>query len=375
MVCNRHAVPMGLMNLWKRTIYRHTTPNGVYTPSDSLFCLNLLSLASMGWGIFERHEINIVKQHKRRVAMFINEVRFFLYKKRDKGTLIEILTLSGILILLVLLILICSGCDSVGKRLEKAKAYEEQGDHKRAKAEYVYIAIRYPDSDEALDAEQCLLRIEKKLAEIAKVRRQLEEEQKEIERKRKAEEIRKHKEFGEKLAKEIVSRYDEMEDITWYHPKNCKNQKAWNRNDDGIIDDGADGNWNSDCAVYAYIGGRDNHVWTRFYCGVESSSWLFLEKLIFLRNDEGRIEIPVGFEKKSEVLYGGHIKEWVDLSVDKVLNANLLLIGMADRVKMRFSGSRRNEDFILTPKERKDILTILSYSDWLEKEQKYASSN
>lgn len=212
------------------------------------------------------------------------------------------------------------------------------------------------------------------LAKLADAARRAEDERKKAEQKKRSKEIADHKARGEELTKKIVSKYDEMENITWYHAKDCKYYKDWNKNDAGVFDDNADGNPYSDCAIYAYIGKRDDHIWMMFYCGVESLSWLFLEKLVFLRNDTDRIEIPVGYERESDVLYGGHIKEWVHLTVDKVLRTNILLIGLADKVKVRFSGSRKNEDFILTNKERKDILVVLDYMDWLEEEQKYASS-
>ena len=178
-------------------------------------------------------------------------------------------------------------------------------------------------------------------------------------RKAKEQQLAKHRETGLKLKQNIHSKYDEMEDIAWYHPADYKYRKG----DLGLY------------AIYAYIGKRQNHVWIRFRCGVMSRGWLFLEKLIFLRNDEDRIELSVGSNRESDILSGGFIKEWVDLPVDKILNANLLLIGLADKVKVRFSGSRKAMDFVLTPKERTDILTILQYADWLEKEQEHIATD
>ena len=294
---------------------------------------------------------------------------------------------SIFLAVMAALIVTCLGCDSKSAKshLEKAKQAEQKQRYTSAKDGYEYIIKQHSKSKEAAEAEELLRQVNAKITELEATRKADAEARKEADRSKRTE----HDTKGKELANQIESRYDEMEDITRYYAKGCKRFRVWDTNDKGEYDNTADGNDSASCAVYAYIGKRKNNIWVKLYCGVKSRNALLLKKLVFLRNDQDRAQIFIGpDDRERNVLSDGTVMEWASLYVDKILSGNLLeigtakvldedllAIGSADKVKVRFSGSSSSEDFILTPKERRDLLLIREYAAWLRQEQRYVSSD
>ena len=153
--------------------------------------------------------------------------------------------------------------------------------------------------------------------------------------------------------KNIVSRYDDMEDVTWYHVKGSEELEK------NSIYDVLHDNKDEAVCINAYIGKQKDNVWMRCRCKIVADSWLFTTKIVFLV-DGKRIEWPFD-DAKTDVYSGGHIKESVDFDVDDSKENDILAIAKGKDVKVRFSGTRRNFNYVLTNKQKKDLFTVVSY--------------
>lgn len=145
----------------------------------------------------------------------------------------------------------------------------------------------------------------------------------------------------ESQAKNIVSRYDEMEGIRWYFAKGSEKAEQ-NSISDVYLN-------KKDEAVYitAYIGKQKDNVWMNCRCKIVAGSWLFTNKIIFLV-DGKRIEWSFESTEAKTDVNGGHIKESVTFTVDNSKENDILTIAKGKVVKIRFSGTQRSYDYVLT---------------------------
>jgi len=156
---------------------------------------------------------------------------------------------------------------------------------------------------------------------------------------------------GEKVKSYIISEYDKIEKITWYHTI------------------GSNGSEFKKFGFYLYMGRREDVPWLIFRTGFCADDWLFFDTIKLLIDDKEAYEIPFDKykDKKEDTGYGGDIYENVDIAIDGVpeLLKHLKQIPDAKTVTVRFSG-KYYHDYTLSENQKKKIGYMLDYFNGLK---------
>ena len=161
---------------------------------------------------------------------------------------------------------------------------------------------------------------------------------KEIDERLAAEKRRKKKE-AKRLAralKNMKKKKDNVENITWYTPKNTPKYH---------LDNGA--------CFYMYIGTGDGHVWPRLVVRYDGNDWVFFDKILVKYDDRlAEIEFDKYKNKKTDTSSG--VAEWIDIAANPLIMTYLKEIANAKKVTIRFSG-KYSKDFVLTGAQKRAL--------------------
>jgi hypothetical protein len=136
------------------------------------------------------------------------------------------------------------------------------------------------------------------------------------------------------ILKPFTRNHDKIERTTWY-----KNQ----------VD-----NTEYSSRIYTYLGEKDGGYWMRFVIRYSASSWIFLESIKFLIDDE-RIDFNLNRFNVKRNNSSATIWESYDAPVGNKELAFLTMIGNSKNAEMRFVGSKRSTDRKITNSEKKGI--------------------
>lgn len=152
---------------------------------------------------------------------------------------------------------------------------------------------------------------------------------------------------------DIVTSYDEFDQITWYQPKCIPDDK-----DVRIL--------YSTPQLYCYIGfkkssGNDvNMKWLRLKTMYTDKSWLFIDTLYLLYDGTvKKITLNKYKDIKTEVGYLGFIHETIDIIVDDDLMYFLEQLSQGKDVKIRYSGSEGYVDYKIYTIDKKALKIII----------------
>lgn len=134
-----------------------------------------------------------------------------------------------------------------------------------------------------------------------------------------------------KTTKQIETKYDEFEKISWYSTK--YNIDNYYNNYPGL-----------------YIGEKNKEKWLIFNFTYYDSDWLFIRKIL-LKNDTDIMEIlPLDNDVVRDVIYGGKIKEKFESNVTNNIT-RLKKIVNSKTFKIRLVGDNYYEDFDFSKNE------------------------
>lgn len=178
-----------------------------------------------------------------------------------------------------------------------------------------------------------------------------------------------------KIPKNIVSKYDNMEDITWYHTEGYDEteqgetslEELWKVTN--VYNDSLLSSLIHVVNIYAYIGKDSTTIRLRCICKIYAESWLFIDKIIFLV-DGKRIEWSFDSTAVERDVLDGYIREYVDFNLDRPKENDMLTIARGKDVEVRFSGEKSHYDYTLTTKQKQDLLAIVSYYEVLKQNTK-----
>ena len=168
------------------------------------------------------------------------------------------------------------------------------------------------------------------------------QEQKELRDRQEAARLERERIEKEKLASLdlLIKDHDDISGITWY--KQNEFVHYYNTNLTSI-----------------YIGEKGDSVWLRLKMSFTGNDWIFFERA-YLSYEGNTLEIKFNeYEnKKTEILSGGSVAEWIDVTVNKKDTPFLKALANSSVAKMRLEG-KHTRDRLLSEKERKGILEVL----------------
>ena len=173
------------------------------------------------------------------------------------------------------------------------------------------------------------------------------------------ERIKREQEEAERLAKEraerekyaavdrLSKRHDDISNVTWYnHTEFTHNMNTY--------------------LTSLYMGQTEKIVFLRLLMTYAGPDWIFFDRA-YLSYDGNTLEIKFDKynNKKTEVLYGGRICEWIDVLVNEEDLQFLKDFSRATEPKMRFSG-KYTKTRTLSAKEINGLRDILNAYDVLK---------
>ena len=129
---------------------------------------------------------------------------------------------------------------------------------------------------------------------------------------------------------------DKIEKVTWYKDKSSPKTIEANH-------------------VHAYIGEKDNVAWMRLAINFASDDWLFIQRAIFVIDDEKAAEITGNWERNND----STVYEGIDVKVGPEEMNLLKRIAKAKKVSIRLEGRQFHKDRDLRQNEIKAIGRVL----------------
>lgn len=191
------------------------------------------------------------------------------------------------------------------------------------------LKLNFPDSEEFIVANTMLSEYKDSLSIVKK--------QKEA----RLDSCRKQAEIA---TSKLRKNYDDVEGITWYHPK--FNHSIYST------------------LTSMYIGYKDNSVWIRMQMSYSGDTWIFFEKA-YLSYDENTHEIIFDrYKNKNTEVGAGKVAEWIDVSINKTTLDYIRQMVDGNVLKMRLSG-KYVETKNLSKSEIKGLKDVLDAYDAL----------
>ncbi|KEJ91736.1 hypothetical protein JS73_09235 [Synergistes jonesii] len=142
--------------------------------------------------------------------------------------------------------------------------------------------------------------------------------------------------------KKLRAQTDHVENIVWRHSKLTPKYISGN-------------------SVFCYTGESEWQIWLRVVFGFSKDDWIFMEKIVL--NIDGSIEtiyVPYD-ERKTEVIYGGSIKEWVDFLGEGDIYSYISRIANSKTTLVKFRGEKYSRSFTVTENQKNAIKQVLKY--------------
>lgn len=145
--------------------------------------------------------------------------------------------------------------------------------------------------------------------------------------------------------KNIIVKYDDIEDRTWYYPKSLPN-------------------YSNTMAFYSYAGMRnsDKAVWKRLLIRYHGDDWLFINS-ITVKTDSNTYRLDALDSKRD---HNADVWEWIDIEQTPVNDIMIDDIIESKTTKIRFTGTQYHKDWTLGSKEINGLKSMKEFYNLLE---------
>jgi hypothetical protein len=140
------------------------------------------------------------------------------------------------------------------------------------------------------------------------------------------------------LRMKMRSTVDEVEGIKWIYDKATPNVIKGNM-------------------FYVYLGQKGRSLWPRLKASFTAEDWVFFENLI-INYDGTRADIPINTHNIYRDAQAHIVYESIDLDASEYLEL-MKLISNSKKTIVRFEGSHRRHDFILSQKQKEALKRIV----------------
>ena len=148
------------------------------------------------------------------------------------------------------------------------------------------------------------------------------------------------------LRKQLRSKVDSVENITWYYDKTSPKYISGN-------------------VIYCYMGESGGQYWLRVIYGFSKDDWIFMDSIVF--NIDGWITRKVVRYNERNTDVNDGIFEWVDWKVLPVDEDFLLAIANSKSTQIKFSGNDGAKSFTVSKQQKKALKNIITYYRLREK--------
>ena len=161
-------------------------------------------------------------------------------------------------------------------------------------------------------------------------------------------------ELGAQAASTFRTKYDQVQNITWYYPSSAPEYV------------------NTRCTVYPYIGKYDSgRLYMRMKFNYTGDRWVFFDNII-VSIDGSNYTLPTGAGEHKRDNQGGDVWETLDMSVDEsgtnyeqAIALMLPMIARSEQTIVRFQGDERQYDLTVSQADKDGILDILYGYEYL----------
>ena len=204
--------------------------------------------------------------------------------------------------------------------LSQAKNFYGQKEYSNAIGKLGQLIKRHPASAETAEGKPLLEKIKGIMAS--------EKRKKELAEKRRL----------ANATKKLMSTYDKIEKIRWYHDRATRNSYG--------------------SRMYLYLGKeKDSLPWLRFRLRYYGDSWLFIEKYIIQVDGKNYTYIPTETPKQ-EIASGGSVWETIDVSLDKNIKKIIKAVIKSKSAVIRFQG-KNISDHTISSREKQGMKEII----------------
>ena len=161
-------------------------------------------------------------------------------------------------------------------------------------------------------------------------------------------------ELGAQAVSTFRTKYDQVQNITWYYPSSAPEYV------------------NTRCTVYPYIGKYDSgRLYIRMKFNYTGDRWVFFDNII-VSIDGSNYTLPTGAGEHKRDNQGGDVWETLDMSVDEsgtnyeqAIALMLPMIARSEQTIVRFQGDERQYDLTVSQADKDGILDILYGYEYL----------